>query len=138
MCIEMDLVALAVNGTLMRGLELEKNLLNVNAEFVREAKTQKCYRLWSIRDKNPAMIRVSPADTQAVQVDVEVWNVPCAGLAMILAGEPEGLSIGKVPLEDGTTVLGVIGEPELVKGMREISQFGGWRRYITSLCKEGV
>lgn len=27
----MDFVELAVNGTLMRGLELEKNLLNVNA-----------------------------------------------------------------------------------------------------------
>ena len=68
MCIEMDFVELAVNGTLMRGLELEKNLLNVNAKFVREAKTKKCYRLWSIRDKNPAMIRISPADPQAVQV----------------------------------------------------------------------
>lgn len=31
MCSEMDFVELAVNGTLMRGLELEKNLLNVNA-----------------------------------------------------------------------------------------------------------
>lgn len=132
----MDFVELAVNGTLMRGLELEKNLLNVSAEFLREAKTQKCYRLWSIRDKNPAMIRVGPADTQAVQVDVEVWKVPYAGLAVVLAGEPEGLSIGKVPLEDGTTVLGVIGEPELVKGMWEISQFGGWRRYIENLRKE--
>lgn len=134
----MDFVELAVNGTLMRGLELEKNLLNVNAKFVREAKTKKCYRLWSIRDKNPAMIRVSPADPQAVQVDVEVWNVPCAGVAMILAGEPEGLSIGKVFLEDGMTVLGVIGEPELVKGMREISRFGGWRGYIASLWKEDM
>lgn len=134
----MDFVELAVNGTLMRGLELEKNLLNVSAEFVREAKTQKCYRLWSIEDKNPAMIRVSPADTGAVQVDVEVWRVPYGGLAVVLAGEPEGLSIGKVPLEDGTTVLGVIGEPELVKGMKEISRFGGWRQYIASLRKENT
>lgn len=128
----MDSVKLAVNGTLMRGLELEGNLLAVKAVFLREARTQKSYRLWSINDKNPAMVRVSPQDDQAVQVDVEVWEVPCAGLAKVLQQEPEGLSVGKVTLEDGETVLGVMGEPELVKGQKEISQFGGWRKYLAS------
>jgi hypothetical protein len=32
-----------------------------------------------------------------------------------------------VNLEDGSTVLGVIGEPALVEGQREISEYGGWR-----------
>lgn len=45
----MSSVLLAVNGTLMRGLELEKNLLDVGAVFRYEAKTRRCYRLWSIR-----------------------------------------------------------------------------------------
>lgn len=123
-------VKLAVNGTLMRGLELEKNLLAVNAVFLKEAKTQKSYRLWSINDKNPAMIRVSPEEKHAVSVHVEIWEVPYEGLAKVLEKEPEGLSIGKVKLEDGEVVLGVIGEPELVKGMKEISEYGGWRNYM--------
>ncbi len=126
----MDKIQLAVNGTLMRGLALEKNLKNVGAVFLRETKTQKSYRLWSIRDDYPAMLRVDPQDPRAVTVDVEVWEVPMAGLTKVLQQEPEGLSIGKVKLEDGQVVLGVIGEPELVKGQKEISSFGGWRSYL--------
>lgn len=124
---------LAVNGTLMRGLPLEKNLLDAGATFLREAATAPCYRLWSINDNNPAMLRVDPADPQAVSVAVEVWQVPAAGLASVLMKEPEGLSVGKVTLSDGEVVLGVIGEPELVRGQKEISSYGGWRSYIASL-----
>ena len=54
-------VKLAVNGTLMRGLELEKNMINAGAKFLFESRTEKCYRLWSIRDIHPAMLRVDPA-----------------------------------------------------------------------------
>lgn len=123
---------LAVNGTLMRGLELEKNLLRVHAAFVCEAATEKSYRLWSVRDAYPAMLRVDSADPAAAEIAVEVWRVPASGLAEILAGEPAGLSIGKVRLSDGRTVFGVIGEPATVAGMREITSFGGWRGYIAS------
>lgn len=35
-------ILLAVNGTLMRGLELEGNLLEAGAEFGFEARTEKC------------------------------------------------------------------------------------------------
>ena len=129
----MDHVKLAVNGTLMRGLPLEKNLLDAGAAFLREAATAPCYRLWSINDNNPAMLRVDPADPQAVSVAVEVWQVPAAGLASVLMKAPEGLSVGKVTLSDGEVVLGVIGEPELVRGQKEISSYGGWRSYIASL-----
>ena len=41
-------------------------------------------------------------------------------------------AIGKVKLADGTIVLGVLGEPFLCKGRREITEFGGWRAYIAS------
>ena len=123
-------VRLAVNGTLMRGLELEKNLLNVGARFLFEAQTAPCYRLWSVRDAHPAMIRVRPGTQPSTAVDVEVWEVPAAGLASVLMREPEGLTIGKVQLSDGQTVLGVLGEPALVEGMREITACGGWRNYL--------
>ena len=53
-----ETLKLAVNGTLMRGLELNPNLLNVNAIFERDAKTEPAYRLWTIDDKYTAMIKV--------------------------------------------------------------------------------
>lgn len=53
------LVNLAVNGTLMRGLELNSNLLSAEATFVKQANTASIYRLWSINDRYPAMMRVA-------------------------------------------------------------------------------
>src|SRR5262245_1475401 len=119
-------VKLAVNGTLMRGLALNANMLEAGATFLREAATAPSYRLWSIGDRHPAMIRVAAG---GAAIAVEVWAVPADGLAAILLREPPGLSIGKVQLSDGEEVLGVLGEPVLCEGMKEITSYGGWRAY---------
>lgn len=123
------MIHLAVNGTLMRGLELNKNLLGVGAQFVREDRTEAAYRLFSIGDRHPGMFRVAAG---GVKVAVEIWEVPAAGLGSILEAEPPGLCIGKVRLSDATEVLGVLAEPILCEQQREISNFGGWRSYLES------
>lgn len=125
----MNKVLVAVNGTLMRGLELNPNLTSIGATFVREDETDACYRLWSIGDRHPAMMRTPGEGTR---VALEVWDVPVDGLASLLMNEPPGLAIGKVVLRDGSIVLGVLGEPFLCEGQREISSYGGWRAYIAS------
>jgi gamma-glutamylcyclotransferase (GGCT)/AIG2-like uncharacterized protein YtfP len=125
-------VLIAVNGTLMRGLELNGNLLAAGARFVRETRTAPTYRLWSIGDRHPAMLRVA---TGGVAVAVEVWDVPAGGIAEILASEPPGLCVGKVTLEDGSEALGVLGEPLLCEGQREITHHGGWRAYVAARAK---
>ncbi|MEO1093410.1 MAG: glutamyl-tRNA amidotransferase [Cyanobacteria bacterium J06638_28] len=121
-----DTLKLAVNGTLMRGLALNPNLLNVGATFNCETTTEPAYRLWSIDDRYPAMVRVA---TGGVAIAVEVWDVPLAGLGIILLQEPPGLAIGKVKLAKREVVLGVLGEPLTVEGKQEITEFGGWRTY---------
>jgi len=120
---------LAVNGTLMRGFALNENLLAAGATFVRDTTTGRSYRLWSIDDRHPAMVRVAQA---GAAIAVEVWDVPAAGLAAILLGEPRGLCVGKVLLADGEETLGVLGEPVLCEGQREITQYGGWRAYVAT------
>ena len=122
-------VLFAVNGTLMRGLALNPNLLAVGATFVREATTASVYRLWSIGDRHPAMVRVVRG---GAAIAVEVWSVPAQGLATILVNEPPGLCIGKVMLADGSEVLGVLGEPAICEGQRDITAAGGWRSYIAT------
>ena len=94
-------IHLAVNGTLMRGLPLNANMLAAGG----------------------------------ASVAVEVWAVPPAGLARILEQEPPGLCIGKVTLADGEELLGVLGEPALCEGQREITEHGGWRAYIASRAR---
>lgn len=125
----METVALAVNGTLMRGLELNQNLLDVEARFVREAQTAPEYRLWSIGDVHPAMQKVTSGGTS---VALEIWDVPVAGVSTVLQQEPPGLCIGKVKLQDGSFVLGVLGEASLCDGQQEITQHGGWRAYCAT------
>jgi hypothetical protein len=122
----MENVELAVNGTLMRGLELNGNLLAVGATFRRETTTEPAYRIWSIGDRHPAMIKVT---TGGVAIAVEVWAVPVSGVSKLLLSEPPGLCIGKVKLIDGIELLGVLGEPFLCEGEREITDWGGWRAY---------
>lgn len=124
-----EMILLAVNGTLMRGLELNGNMLAVGATFVREDTTVPAYRLYSINDRHPGMVRVAGG---GVAVPVEVWAVPPAGLGTILLQEPPGLSVGKVKLAGGDEVLGVLAEPILCEGQREITEFGGWRAYCAA------
>jgi len=126
-------VLLAVNGTLMRGLKLNPNLVAAKATFVREASTEPVYRLWSVRDDHPAMVRVT--DGSGAAVNVEVWAVPLEGLAGLVENEPPGLAIGKARLGDGSIVLCVLGESALVQGQREITEYGGWRAYVEA---EGI
>ena len=123
------MINFAVNGTLMRGLELNGNLLKVGAAFVREDLTAPIYRLWSIADRHPAMLRVSQ-DGQAIAL--EIWAITPAALGDILLSEPAGLCIGKIVLADGQEVLGVLGEPFLCEGQQEITAYGGWRSFTSS------
>lgn len=118
----------------MRGLPLNGNLVGVGATFVREARTEPAYRLWSIEDVHPAMIRVASG---GASIAVEVWSVPAEGLATVLLQEPAGLSIGKVRLDDGEEPLGVLGEPILCEGQREITEHGGWRAYLAARAPAG-
>ncbi|WP_017298264.1 allophanate hydrolase-related protein [Nodosilinea nodulosa] len=122
-----EMLKLAVNGTLMRGLELNSNLLNVGGRFLYEATTTPTYRLWSIGDVHPAMVRVNEGGTA---VALEIWAVPAAGLIQVLQQEPPGLSIGKVKLSSGEVVLGVLAEPILCEGQTEITSYNGWRAYM--------
>lgn|GEM_PF-124583 len=137
-------VAIAVNGTLMRGLELESNLRNLGGKFLCEDYTTRDYRIFSIDDIHPGMVRVPAPGLQnlmPVSVAVEIWSVPRSNIVTLLEKEPQGLSIGKVELISGRSeVLGVLAEPSLVLGKKDISDFPGqgianFRDYIV---KEGM
>ena len=121
-----DKVVLAVNGTLMRGLELENNLKEVNARFLKESQTERVYRLFSIDDKYPAMIKSEDGSA----IEVELYELDFQALETILSKEPPGLTIEKIKLIDNSEVYGVVGLPFIIKNQKEITAYGGWRNYI--------
>jgi gamma-glutamylcyclotransferase (GGCT)/AIG2-like uncharacterized protein YtfP len=119
---------LFVNGTLMRGLALHGNL--DGATFVREARTAPVYRLYSIGDVHPGMFEV---DEGGVSVAGEIFSLPPDVWQRVEAGEPDGLYRGRVRLDDGGEVWGILFPRELAEQRgADISEHGDWRRYTAA------
>lgn len=126
-----EVFELFVNGTLMRGLALHCNL--AGAEFLGEARTAPIYRLYSVDDRHPGMFDVASG---GVSVVGELYRVSVAVWRRVMAGEPPGLYRGRVRLEDGREVYGILYPRDLAEnGQRDISAYGGWRAYRAS-CAE--
>jgi len=122
-------IQIAVNGTLMRGLELNENLLQAGAKFTRKARTDSHYRLWSIDDRHPGMLR---SHNGGKEIHLEIWDLSAESLVTILNQEPPGLCLGHITLSDGQSILGILAEPYLVEDQKEITKWGGWRAYMAS------
>jgi gamma-glutamylcyclotransferase (GGCT)/AIG2-like uncharacterized protein YtfP len=119
---------LFVNGTLMRGLGLHHNL--DGADFIAEARTAACYRLFSIDDIHPGMYEVSEG---GVSVAGELYDVPWNVWQRVEAGEPPNLYRGRVKLSDGTREWGILFPRDLILPRhRDISNYANWRAYLAS------
>lgn len=119
---------LFVNGTLMRGLALNKNL--EGAQFLEATRTAPVYRVYSIGDVHPGMFEVAEG---GVSVEGELYRVPDEVFRRVEAGEPPGLYRGPVKLADGRVVPGILYPREMAEGHHlDISEFGGWRAYVAA------
>lgn len=119
---------LFVNGTLMRGLALHPNL--DGAQFLGEARTAARYRLYSIDDVHPGMFEV---ESGGVSVTGEIYRMPDDVWHRVEAGEPPGLYRGRVHLDDGRELWGILFPREIAQGRHlDISQYGDWRLYTVS------
>ena len=124
-------IELFVNGTLMRGLTLHKNLDGAN--FLGEFHTLPIYRLYSIDDIHPGMFEVEEG---GVSVAGEMYSMSDEIFQRVKNGEPSGLYFGDVKLNNGNTVKGVLFPRETAEANnKDISNFGDWRAYIASLKK---
>lgn len=124
-------VELFVNGTLMRGMLLHKNLQGV--EFLGEFHTQPLYRLYSIDDVHPGMFEVEKG---GVSVTGEMYRMSDEIFQRVKNGEPPDLYFGDVKLNNGRVVKGVLFPRDIAESNhKDISEYGGWRAYIASLKK---
>jgi gamma-glutamylcyclotransferase (GGCT)/AIG2-like uncharacterized protein YtfP len=126
---EEQLALVVFNGTVMRGEPAHHNLKG--AQFLEVVRTAPAYRLFSIRDEYPAMTRTGEG---GAAIEAELYDVPDDVWPRIRDKEPPGLYRGAVELEDGRQVEGMLGEPGLLSGpgARDITTFGGWRRFLAS------
>ena len=56
--------------------------------------------------------------------------MPVEGMGLLMAEIPPPLAIGTIELDDGRGVHGFVCESYAVTGARDISEFGGWRKFI--------
>jgi allophanate hydrolase len=125
-------IAIAVVGAHLSGMPLNGELKSFGARFLERTTTAKRYRLFALAGAappKPGLLRVG--DDDGVAIEVEVWAMPADEFGRFVAAVPPPLSIGTLALADGRGVKGFLVEAAATRGARDISQFGGWRAFMT-------
>ena len=126
-------IKIAVCGAHMRDLPLNHQLIELDAIFEKKTSTAKGYRLFDVPQKTPprpGMIRDIKSDTS---LKLEVWTMPQENFGAFMIQIASPLCIGTVLLEDGSNVYGFLCESDALVEAKEITNFGGWREYLTSM-----
>jgi allophanate hydrolase len=127
-------IAIAVVGAHLSGMPLNGELKSYRARFLETAETAPDYRLFALNGgppQRPGLLRVPPG--QGASIALEIWALPADGFGRFVAAIPAPLSIGTLALSDGRSVKGFLAESDGVNGARDISEFGGWRKFVATL-----
>jgi allophanate hydrolase len=126
-------IALAVVGAHLSGMPLNGELRALHARLLQCTTTTPDYRLFALAGTAPAkpgLLRI--ADGSGHPIAVEVWALSTEAFGAFVGSVPAPLAIGTIRLAGGQTVKGFIVEPEALAGARDISSFGGWRKFMGS------
>jgi allophanate hydrolase len=125
---------MAVVGAHLQGQPLNWQLTQRGGRLVKSCRTAKSYRFYALKNTvplKPGLVRVP--GFVGPGIEVEVWALPADTVGTFVEGVPQPLSIGTLELEDGQLVKGFLVEPAATEDATEITQFGGWRKYLESL-----
>jgi allophanate hydrolase len=125
-------IPVVVVGAHLSGMPLNHELKRLGARLDREATSASVYKLYALKTWPPKPGLLRTTDGQGGAIDVEVWLMSTCGFGEFVAGIPAPLSIGTVQLSDGTGVKGFLVESEAIRDARDITEFGGWRKYTAS------
>ena len=123
-------VDVAVCGAHMSGLPLNTQLTAGGAWLLTATRTAPEYRLYALPGgppHRPGLVRVAE---YGAAIDIEIWRMPVEHFGSFVAAIPAPLGIGKLRVADGTEVPGFVCEPHAIASAIDITQFGGWRRYL--------
>jgi len=133
-----DALPIAVVGAHLSGMPLNWQLTDLGARKLRETRTAAEYRLYALPGTTPPKPGLVRVGAGGASIAVEVWNLPLGQVGAFLRQVLAPLGIGSLALEDGTMVHGFVCEPWAAQGARDVSAFGGWRRYVQSLEGDGA
>ena len=80
----------------------------------------------------PGLVRQDTDSMGASAIELEIWRMPVSTFASFVDGIPSPLGIGSVETESGAQVLGFLCEQAGLSGATDITEFGGWRAFLTA------
>jgi allophanate hydrolase len=132
----LDGYELVVVGAHLTGQPLHHQLTDRGAQLVASTTTAPMYRLFALATAPPKPGLVhDPVGGAAIEV--EVWRFAPEAFASFVNEVPRPLAIGTVELADGRAVNGFVCEPGALSDAIEITEFGGWRRWLASSATAG-
>jgi allophanate hydrolase len=126
-------VALAVVGAHLSGLPLNGELRALGGRLLETTRTAPDYRLYALdgtAPPKPGLLRVDGG--KGASIEIEVWALSVESFGRFVAAVPPPLSIGTIKLTDGYGVKGFLLEAAAAAGARDISSFGGWRKFLAA------
>ena len=123
-------VDIAVCGAHMSGLPLNPQLTSRGAWLVAATHTSPEYRLHALPGGPPFRPGLERVPDGGAAIEIEVWRMPVEAFGSFVAAIPSPLGIGRLRVANGTEVSGFLCEAHALADATDITQYGGWRRYL--------
>jgi allophanate hydrolase len=126
-------VPVVVVGAHLSGMPLNHELTGPGGRLVKTCRTSADYRLFVLPGTTPPKpgLIAEPA-FKGPGLAVEVWALPPDAFGRFVQKIPAPLGIGKIRLDDGSSVSGFLCEAHAVRSAEEITHLGGWRAYVNA------
>jgi allophanate hydrolase len=121
---------LLVCGAHMKDLALNHQMIELGANLKQSTLTSSNYSLYCLAGGPPLRPGLVRNEDNGQAIAVEVWRMPKNKVGALLAQIPHPLGLGTVELESGEWVKGFICESIGLVGAKEITHFGGWRKFL--------
>ncbi|MCA1526773.1 allophanate hydrolase [Bradyrhizobium yuanmingense] len=125
-----DEIPIAVVGAHLSGMALNGELTALNGKLIEATKTAPDYKLYALKTTppKPGMLRVEASKGAAIEL--EIWSLSSSAFGKFVNAIPAPMAIGTIRLADGRSVKGFLVEPEVLGHARDITAYGGWRKFM--------
>jgi len=124
-------IEIAVVGAHLKGMPLHHQIQNSACQLIETTVTTKEYRLFALANTTPPKPGLMRVEEGGSAIEVEVYRMPLDQVGMFLSQIPAPLGLGSIKLQSGKVVKGFICEPIGIEDAKDISEFGGWRGYLS-------
>lgn len=125
--------SLAVFGAHLRGQPLHHQLEELGARYVADIRTAAAYRLFSLPTDppKPGLVPARP-DESGRSIHGELYRLPHSALGRLLAELPAPMSLTRVTLDSGESVVGFGCTSDALAGAEDITDHSDWRLYLAA------